>query len=48
MYIADILYVRKVAPDGVITTLAAFYAGAVAGSGVQDGNVLAIHHRYAP
>jgi uncharacterized protein (TIGR03437 family) len=42
LYIADILYVRKVAPDGVITTLAAFYAGAPAGSGVQDGNVLAV------
>ncbi len=42
VYIADILYVRKVAPDGVITTLAAFYAGAPAGSSVYDGNVLAL------
>jgi uncharacterized protein (TIGR03437 family) len=42
LYIADILSIRKVAPDGVISTLASFYAGALAGSGVQDGNVLAV------
>jgi trimeric autotransporter adhesin len=42
LYIADILSVRKVAPDGVISTLASFYAGAPVGSGMQDGNVLAV------
>ena len=42
VYIADILYIRKVALDGVITTLAAFLPGPPAASSVPPVNVLAL------